>query len=88
MEDREDGGTVVVATFPHRHQAELARGFLSDAGLPAAVTADDGGGAFGAPLTFSRRSFATVRVNAGDAPEARRLLREAGFETEGGAEAG
>lgn len=79
---------MVVATFPHRHQAELARGFLADAGLPTAVTADDGGGAFGAPLTFSRRSFATVRVKAGDAPEARRLLREAGFETEGGAEAG
>lgn len=88
MEDRAAGETVVVATFPHRHQAELARGFLTDAGLPAAVTADDGGGAFGLPLTFSRRSFATVRVAAGVAPEARRLLREAGFETEGGGESG
>lgn len=71
--------TVVVATFGHRHQAEMARGYLEDAGIPAAVSADDGGGAFGAPLTFSEGSFATVAVLEDDAGVAERILREGGF---------
>lgn len=71
--------TVVVATFPHRHLAEMARGYLEDAGIRAAVSADDGGGAFGVPLTFSESSFATVRVIEDDAPAAERALRDAGF---------
>lgn len=71
--------TVVVATFPHRHLAEMARGYLEDAGIRAAVSADDGGGAFGVPLTFSEASFATVRVMEADAPVAERVLRESGF---------
>lgn len=71
--------TVVVATFNRRHEAELARGFLSDAGIEAAVSADDGGGAFGLPLTFSASSFATVSVRSEDEAEARAVLREAGF---------
>lgn len=75
MSDR----TVVVATFHRRHQADMARGYLEDAGLPAVSTADDGGGAFGVPLTFSEGSFATVRVLEEDAHAARRLLREGGF---------
>lgn len=73
------GETEVIATFLHRHEAELARGFLTDAGIAAAVTADDGGGAFGMPLTFSRSSFATVRVRSEDAERARRVLRDAGL---------
>lgn len=71
--------TVVVATFPHRHLAEMARGYLEDAGIRAAVSADDGGGAFGVPLTFSEASFATVRVIEDDAHAAERALREGGF---------
>lgn len=71
--------TVVVATFPHRHLAEMARGYLEDAGIRAAVSADDGGGAFGVPLTFSEASFATVRVIEDDVPAAERALREAGY---------
>lgn len=71
--------TVVVATFGHRHEAEMARGYLQDAGIPAAISADDGGGAFGAPLTFSEASFATVAVMEADAADAERLLREGGF---------
>lgn len=75
MNDR----TVVVATFNRRHEADMARGYLEDAGVPAVSTADDGGGAFGVPLTFSEGSFATVRVLEEDAHAARRLLREGGF---------
>jgi len=71
--------TVVVATFGHRHQAELARGYLTDAGIPATVSADDGGGAFGVPLTFSPSSFAIVRVRAEDEAPARRVLGDAGL---------
>lgn len=79
MTDSPSDRTVVVATFGHRHQAELARGYLEDAGIRAAVSADDGGGAFGVPLTFSEAGFATVSVMEGDAPRAERVLREGGF---------
>ena len=71
--------TVVVATFNRRHEAEMARGFLVEAGIDAAVAADDGGGAFGVPLTFSPSSFATVTVRAEDEEEARHVLGDAGF---------
>jgi len=71
--------TVIVATFNRRHEADMARGYLEDAGVRAVSTADDGGGAFGVPLTFSQGSFATVRVLREDAHAARRLLREGGF---------
>lgn len=69
-------GTVVVATFQHRHEAELARGYLESAGIPAMVSADDGGGAFGAPLTFSVGSFAQVRVAEEREEEALRVLED------------
>ena len=72
-------GTVVVATFNRRHEAEMARGFLSEAGIDAAVTADDGGGAFGVPLTFSPSSFATVSVRREDEEDALEVLRDAGI---------
>jgi hypothetical protein len=71
--------TVIVATFNRRHEADMARGYLEDAGVPAVSTADDGGGAFGVPLTFSQGGFATVRVLQENAHAARRLLREGGF---------
>ena len=71
--------TVVVATFHHRHEAEMARGYLRQAGIPSVVSADDGGGAFGAPLTFSPSSFATVRVRTSDADEARDVLADVGL---------
>lgn len=81
---------MVVATFHHRHEAELARGFLTDAGIRAVVSADDGGGAFGAPLTFFQGSFARVAVRKEDEEAARRVLSDAGLlEGEsGGDEAG
>lgn len=71
--------TVVVATFQHRHQAEMARGYLEHEDIPSVVTADDGGGAFGMPLTFSPGSFATVRVRAEEADRARAVLEDAGL---------
>lgn len=74
-----DPDTVIVATFQHRHQAEMARGYLEHEEIPAVVTADDGGGAFGAPLTFSPQSFATVRVRAEEADRARSVLEDAGL---------
>lgn len=76
--DRLASRSVVVATFHHRHQAETARGLLEGAGIRAAVSADDGGGAFGLPLTFTLKSFATVSVLEDDAEEAESILREAG----------
>lgn len=72
-------GTVVVATFAHRHEADLARGYLEDAGIRAISTADDGGGAFGLPLTFSPKGFATVRVRGEDEERAREVLADAGM---------
>ncbi|MDX1623063.1 MAG: DUF2007 domain-containing protein [Gemmatimonadota bacterium] len=40
------GGPVEVARYRWRHQAEMARGVLEDAGIPATVVADDAGGAY------------------------------------------
>lgn len=74
-----DPETVVIATFQHRHQAEMARGYLEHEDIRSVVTADDGGGAFGAPLTFSQGSFATVRVRAEEAGRARQVLADAGL---------
>lgn len=71
--------TVVVATFHRRHEAEIARGYLTDAGIAATVSADDGGGVFGVPLSFTEASFATVTVREEDAERARRVLRAAGI---------
>lgn len=70
---------MVLARFAHRHQAELARGYLKDAGIPSVLTVDDGGGAFGAPLTFTLASFATVRVRPEDVERAREVLEDAGL---------
>lgn len=75
--DRSD--TEIVATFHHRHEAEMAKGYLEDAEIRAVVTADDGGGAFGMPLTFSVESYATVRVRADEAGRARQVLADAGL---------
>lgn len=70
---------VVVATFHHRHEAELARGYLEDAGIAAAIAVDDGGGAFGLPLSFTPLSYATVRVREVDAERALEVLEDAGL---------
>ena len=38
--------TVVVAAFTHRYEAEIAAGFLENAGIPVGTFADDGGGSY------------------------------------------
>lgn len=67
--------TEVVARFGYRHEAELAKGYLDDAGIESMILADDAGGAY-AGMTFSRS--ARIVVNTEDAVEAVRVLREAG----------
>lgn len=43
--DPQESGVSVIARFHYRHQAELAFGFLENAGIPASLFMDDGGGA-------------------------------------------
>ncbi len=70
---------VLVARFNLRPEAEVARGFLEEAGISSVLQVDDGGGAFGVPLSFSLDSFAGLLVLEEDADEARRVLLDAGF---------
>jgi hypothetical protein len=64
--------TQVVAVFSHRYQAEIAAGFLKDAGVSVAIFADDGGGAY--PLGTG----AQVVVPGEEAEWARDVLVRAG----------
>jgi hypothetical protein len=70
-----DRFTEVVARFGYRHEAELAKGYLDDAGIEAALIADDAGGAY-AGMTFSHAASLVVRTE--DAVNAVNVLREAG----------
>ena len=62
---------VPIAEFQYRHEAELAAGFLSDAGLPYRLQVDDAGGA---GLGLSLMSPSVLWVRAVDAEVARDLL--------------
>ncbi len=65
-----------VAAFPHQHQAELARGFLEDAGIPAAVVGDAAGQIqYGAGFS----SPARVLVRQADRHRALSILAAAGM---------
>ena len=67
----EEAREVIVARFRYRHEAELAAGFLIDAGIPYRLQIDDAGGVdFGA--TFTRPPILWVREE--DAAEAREVL--------------
>ena len=66
-------GTVVVATFTHRYEAEIAAGFLENAGIAVGAFADDGGGTY--PIGMSA---AQVVVAHEDALRAREVLVDAG----------
>jgi hypothetical protein len=70
---------VALASFTYRHEAEFAAGFLTDAGIPYRLQADDAGGDLG--LTLGRR--ATLWVHAMDVDRARDVLN-----LEGGEEVG
>ena len=62
---------VVLARFRYRHEAELAAGFLLDAGIPYRLQIDDAGGV-DVGTTFSRPPVLWVR--AADEADARELL--------------
>ncbi len=74
--------TAVVGRFPYRHEAEIAAGYLNDAGIVAAVFADDGGGSEPA-LGWVRPARLTVRTD--QEAEALELLRELGIIPDGSA---
>ncbi|RMH16371.1 MAG: hypothetical protein D6701_09020 [Gemmatimonadetes bacterium] len=67
----------VVGRFTYRHEGELARGFLLDAGIQAALFIDDVGGADPA-IAFVSPARLVVQVE--DEQRARAVLRDAGFE--------
>ena len=63
---------VVVAQFGHRHEAEMALGYLKDAGIDAVRLVDDAGYGF----SFSP---ARIMVLAEQADEAQSILESAGI---------
>jgi SAM-dependent methyltransferase len=67
---------VEVATFRHLHEAELARGYLDEAGIRAAAVGDPAG-----EIQYGKRFSPGARllVRAGDLPSARRVLQDAGI---------
>jgi hypothetical protein len=67
---------VEIARYQYRHEAELAAGFLQDAGIEALVLVDDAGGyEFG--LAFARP--ARLLVPGSDVERAREVLADTGF---------
>lgn len=75
----ESDSDIVVARFNTRPEAEIAKGFLEQAEIGCVLRADDGGGAFGAPLSYTLDSFAELVVLTEDAGRARQLLLDDGF---------
>lgn len=62
---------VPIAEFRYRHEAELAAGFLEDAGIPFRLQSDDAGGA---DLGLSMLRPAVIWVRAVDVEAARELV--------------
>lgn len=69
--------SAVAAAYRHRHEAEMARGYLRAAGIPSALHVDDAGGAY-AGLALGTGT-ARVLVRRDDLKRARRVLRDAGM---------
>jgi len=65
--------TVVVKTFLHKHEAEMARGLLKDNDIQSVVLADDGGGSYPG-LSFG--SMIKLAVRETDAPKAKDVLKQ------------
>ncbi len=63
-----------VAEFGARHEAELAQGYLDDAGIESMIASDDAGGNLG--MTLDYEAFLVVRTE--DLARAREVLAEAG----------
>ncbi len=72
--DREDG--VELASFRYLHEAELAAGYLEDAGIPAACLGDPAG-----QIQYGKgfSSRARLLVRGSDLEEARAVLEDAGI---------
>ena len=68
--------TTVLAHFHYRHEAEIAQGYLNDAGIESALFADDGGGMY-VGMAFSRP--VRILVRKGDEAAAREVLVESGM---------
>ena len=68
--------TTVVARFHYRHEAELANGYLENAGVDSALHIDDAGG-MDVGLAFVNP--ARIVVRAEDEERARRVLVDAGM---------
>jgi len=72
---------VVLAAFHRRYEAEIAQGYLHDAGIDCLILADDAGGAdLGLTLTRPAR----VCVRAADEERAWQVLHAAGVLGDGG----
>ena len=65
--------TAVVATYPARHYAEMAKDFLADNGIDALIVADD----VHVPLQLTEG--ARLRVMESKAPTAYEALKRAGL---------
>lgn len=76
-EDADPHAVVEVARFRHRHEAELASGFLEDAGIPA-VAVGDAAGQIQYGKGFS--TDARVLVRGRDRSRALALLEDTGFQ--------
>lgn len=64
-----------VGEFSARHEAELAKGYLDDAGIESMIDVDDAGGNLG--MTLDYEAFIVVRSE--DAARARDVLTQAGM---------
>jgi hypothetical protein len=73
--------TKVVARFHYRHEAELAHGYLEDAGVATALFIDDAGG-MDVGLAFVNPARVVVRVE--DEERALKVLADVGMLNEGG----
>lgn len=72
--------TVIVARFHYRHQAELAHGYLNDAGVDSALFIDDAGG-MDVGLAFVNPARLVVRAE--DERRARAVLADVGMGEDG-----
>jgi len=68
---------IELARYSYRHEAEIAAGFLQDAGIPSLVQVDDAGG-YDFGLAFARP--ARLLVPRDRIAEAREVLADTGFE--------
>ena len=74
-----DSLTTIIARFGYRHEGELAKGYLDDAGIDSMLFIDDAAG-IEAGMAFVNKARLVVRNE--DAERARDVLRTAGIPPE------